>query len=207
MSEPPTPPLLIVISAPSGGGKTTLCQKLLASDPHMTRAITCTTRAPRPGEEHGVDYYFFSEAEFDRRLQAGEFLEDAQVFGHHYGTLKSEVLDRLRAGADVLLNIDVQGASTIRSKARTVPEIHRALCTIFLTVPSLEVLARRLRKRAQDQPDVIEARLKVARQEFAHWRDFEYVIISGTADEDLSRAQAILQAEKMRCTRVTPPEI
>src|SRR3974377_487625 len=104
-------PLLILISAPSGGGKTTLCQQLLAARPDMTRAITCTTRSPRAGEMDGVGYHFLVEADFKRRVQAGDFLEHATVFGRSYGTLRSEVLDKLRAGRNVLLNVDVQGAA------------------------------------------------------------------------------------------------
>ena len=107
-------PLLILISAPSGGGKTTLCQQLLAARPDMTRAVTCTTRAPRPGEKNDVDYYFLDPADFQRRVQAGEFIEHATVFGRSYGLLRSELLDKLRRGRDVLLNVDVQGAATIR---------------------------------------------------------------------------------------------
>ena len=102
-------PLLIVLSAPSGGGKTTLCQQLLAARPDMRRAITCTTRAPRPGEEEGVDYYFLDATTFLKRVQAGNFLEHATVHGNSYGTLKSEVVEKLRQGTDVLLNVDVQG--------------------------------------------------------------------------------------------------
>ena len=116
-------PLLIVISAPSGGGKTTLCQLLLAARPEMSRAITCTTRPPRPGEQNGVDYHFFDAAEFLKRVQAGNFLEHATVFGNSYGTLNSELLDNLRKGRDVLLNVDVQGAATIRKKALEMPKV------------------------------------------------------------------------------------
>ena len=107
-------PLLILISAPSGGGKTTLCQQLLAARPDMTRAITCTTRAPRPGEKDGVDYHFLKAEDFLKRVQAGNFLEHATVYGNSYGILKSELLGKLREGKDVLLNVDVQGAATIR---------------------------------------------------------------------------------------------
>src|SRR6187401_330979 len=109
MLEVCSTPLLIVISAPSGGGKTTLCDRLLAGSANMTRAITCTTRAPRPGEKDGVDYYFLDANTFLRRVQAGHFLEHATVYSNSYGTLRSEVLDKLRQGKDVLLNIDVQG--------------------------------------------------------------------------------------------------
>ena len=117
--------MLILISAPSGGGKTTLCQQLLAARPDMTRAITCTTRAPRPGEKNDVDYYFLDPADFQRRVQAGEFIEHATVFGRSYGLLRSELLDKLRRGRDVLLNVDVQGAATIRGRALAEPELKR----------------------------------------------------------------------------------
>src|SRR3974377_1974297 len=106
-------PLLILISAPSGGGKTTLCNQLLAACPDMTRAITFPTRAPRAGEQEGVDYFFLETASFQQRVQAGAFLEHATVYGHSYGTLKSEVLNKLRQGRDGLLNVDVQGAASI----------------------------------------------------------------------------------------------
>ncbi len=110
-------PLLILISAPSGGGKTTLCQQLLATNPNVTRVVTCTTRPPREGERDGVDYYFIDAATFQKRVQAGEFLEHATVYGHRYGSTKSEVLARLRQGRDVLLSVDVQGVAAIRSQA------------------------------------------------------------------------------------------
>src|SRR5580765_8550911 len=116
-SMPTTNPLLVLISAPSGGGKTTLCQQLLAARPQMTRAVTCTTRPLRPGEQDGVDYYFLDATSFLKRVQAGNFLEHATVHGNSYGVLKAEVLGKLRQGNDVLLNVDVQGAATIRDRA------------------------------------------------------------------------------------------
>src|SRR6267143_4748613 len=119
-------PLLIVISAPSGGGKTTLCQQLLAARQHITRAITCTTRLPRPGEKDAVDYFFLDAATFLKRVQAGNFLEHATVYGNSYGILKSEVLGKLRQGKDVVLSVDVQGAATIRQQAAEDPELKRA---------------------------------------------------------------------------------
>jgi guanylate kinase len=200
-------PLLVVISAPSGGGKTTLCQQLLATRSEMTRVITCTTRPPRPGEQDGADYYFLDAASFQKRVQAGHFLEHATVYGNSYGTLKSEVLGKLRQGRDVLLNIDVQGAATVRERAQEEPELKRAMISIFLTPPSIAVLEQRLRKRGTDAPAVIEKRLHVARQEVAQWRHFDYVLLSGAISEDLRRAVAIVEAEKMRTCRTTPPEI
>jgi len=137
--------LLIVISAPSGGGKTTLCDQLLAARPNLTRAVTSTTRLPRAGEQHEKDYYFFTQEEFQRRAAAGEFLESATVFGRSYGVLKSELLTKLRSGRDVLLNIDVQGAATIRAQAQAEPELKRALVSIFLTPATFAALEARLR--------------------------------------------------------------
>src|SRR5215218_2311097 len=150
MPSASTTPLLFVISAPSGGGKTTLCQELLAVRKDITRAITCTTRAPRAGEKDGVDYYFLDAGTFLKRVQAGHFLEHATVYGNSYGTLKSEVLGKLRQGKDVLLSIDVQGAATIRERAEEDPELKRALLTIFLAPPSIEILSERLKGRGQD---------------------------------------------------------
>ena len=203
---PNAKPLLILISAPSGGGKTTLCQQLLAARPDMTRAITCTTRALRPGEKDGVDYYFFGPPEFERRVQAGEFIEHATVFGRSYGILRSELLDKLRCGRNVLLNVDVQGAATIRDRALADPELKRALVTVFLTPPSIAVLEERLKKRASDAPEEIQKRLGIARKEIAQWKNFDYLLISSTIPEDLRRMQVLVEAEKMRSTRAKAPE-
>jgi guanylate kinase len=200
-----TCPLLVLISAPSGGGKTTLCNKLLEARPGMIRAITCTTRAARTGEQDGIDYYFLDAAAFLKRVQAGNFLEHATVYGNSYGTLKSEVLGKLRQGKDVLLNVDVQGAATIRDKALQDQELKGALVSVFLTPPSLEVLEQRLRNRGTDSEPVIQKRLSVARQEIAQWRHFDYLLISGAIPEDLRRVIAIVEAEKMRSSRVRGP--
>ena len=199
-------PLLILISAPSGGGKTTLCEQLLKARPEMTRAITCTTREPRKGEKDGVDYHFFSATEFLKRLQAGNFLEHATVYGNSYGILKSELLAKLRQNQDVLLNVDVQGAATIREQAETEPELRRALVTVFLTPRSLAVLEERLKKRGADAEAVIQKRLAVARQEVAQWKNFDYLLESTTKLEDLRRMQEIISAEKMRTARSSAPE-
>ena len=200
-----TSPLLILISAPSGGGKTTLCQKLLEARPQMTRAVTCTTRAPREGERDGVDYYFLDAGSFLKRVQAGNFLEHATVYGNSYGTLKTEVLSKLRQGKDVLLNVDVQGAASIRQRAEEEGELKRSLVTVFLTPPSLSTLEERLRKRGADSEAEIRKRLGVARQEVVQWKNFDYLLLSTSINEDIRRMLCILEAEKIRASRVQPP--
>lgn len=205
-TAPASNPLLIVISAPSGGGKTTLCNELLTARPDLARAITCTTREPRGAERDGVDYYFLDAGSFLKRVQAGNFLEHATVYGQSYGTLKSEVLGKLRAGKDVLLNIDVQGAAAVRKCAEEDPELKRALVTVFLTPASLTILEARLQKRGTDAPAVIQKRLGVARQEIAQWKNFDYLLISRGVADDLRQMQAIVEAEKMKTGRSHAPE-
>ena len=200
-------PLLILISAPSGGGKTTLCELLLQACPDMARAVTCTTRAPRKGEVDGVDYYFLKAEDFLRRVQSGNFLEHATVYGNSYGLLKSELLGKLRAGKDVLLNVDVQGAATIRAAAEGEPELKRALVTVFLTTSSLAVLEARLMNRNADDPTVINKRLATPKQEFAQWKNFDYLYITTSKAEDLRRTLAVVEAEKMRVARSQAPDM
>jgi guanylate kinase len=207
MSNPIGNSLLFLISAPSGGGKTTLTAHVLATDPNTVRAVTCTTRGPRDGEREGIDYYFLDPADFLRRVQAGHFLEHATVYGNSYGTLRSEVLGRLRQGKDVLLNVDVQGAAAIRAKAESDPELSRALVTVFLTPHSLAVLEERLKLRGKDSPAAVQKRLSVARQEIAQWKHFDYLILSQSVPDDLRRMQAIMAAERMRSFRVPPPTL
>ena len=197
----------MVISAPSGGGKTTVCERMLAANANITRAITCTTRPPREGERDGVDYFFLAAEDFLRRVQAGNFLEHATVYGNSYGTLKSEVLGKLRAGKDVLLTVDVQGAAAIRTQAESDPELERALVEVFLTPESLAVLEQRLKKRGKDPAEAIKKRLAVARQEIAQWKHFDYLLISTSIAEDYRRMQAIYDAEKIRQSRSSAPEL
>lgn len=199
-------PLLILISAPSGGGKTTLVRQLLRAKKNIVRAVTCTTRPPRKGEKHGLDYYFLKADDFLKRVQAGNFLEHATVYGNSYGLLKSELLDKLRRGKDVLLNVDVQGAATICKKAQAEAELRQALVTIFLTPLSLQEIERRLKKRGADSPEVIRRRVAMAKQEIAQWKHFDYLLISTSKEEDLRRTLAIIEAEKMRVDRSHAPE-
>lgn len=200
-------PLMFLISAPSGAGKTTLCRRLLEASPNMRRAITCTTRPPREGEQDGVDYHFLDAATFLRRVESGHFLEHATVYGNSYGTLKNEVSEKLDKGFDVLINVDVQGAASIRKVAQDDVLLRAALVTLFLTAPTMAVLEQRLRQRASDSEEIIARRLNVARQEAAQWRHFDYLLLSGTPEEDTQRALSILQAERLRPRRAVPPEL
>jgi len=199
-------PLLVLISAPSGAGKTTLVQRILAARPGMKRAVTCTTRPPRPGEQNGVDYHFLTEAQFEKGLRTRKFIEHAKVYGFSYGLWRSEVIKKLRAGTDVLLNVDVQGVANIRGKAVNEPELRRSLVTIFFTPPSVTELEQRLRKRGTDSEKVIARRLRAAKRELKQWGRFDYLLLSDTMESDLHRALAIIDAEKMRCARSAAPK-
>ena len=204
---PAASPLLVLISAPSGGGKTTLCQQLLAARPQMTRAVTCTTRPPRAGERDGVDYYFLDAGSFLKRVQAGNFLEHATVYGNSYGILKAEVLGKLRQGKDVLLNVDVQGAATIREKAQEDPELKRALVSVFLTPPSMEHPGG---APAQARHGFGGGHSEAAERRAAGNRPVEDTLTTccsaPASQEDLRRMLAIVEAEKMRSARVQAPE-
>jgi guanylate kinase len=154
-----------------------------------------------------VDYHFLEGNRFQQRVEAGDFLEHATVYGHRYGTLQSEVIEKLAAGFDVLINVDVQGADSIRTVARAHGLLREALVTIFLTPPTMAVLEQRLRRRASDAEAVIARRLGEARQEAAAWQRFDYLLLSGTPEEDTRRALMILQAEQMRTHRAVPPTL
>ena len=197
-------PVLLLLSAPSGAGKTTLCQNLLAQDPQLTRAVTCTTRPPRPGEVPDRDYHFLEPAVFQERLGRGEFLESAQVYGYAYGTWRVEVLDRLRQGQDVLLNIDVQGAAQVRAGARDHADLHTALCSVFVVPPSLADLEARLVGRGQDAAEVMQRRLAAAQGEIRRWAEFDYVVVNDDLPCAVRQLQAILEAERARSGRLIP---
>ncbi len=198
--------LLIVLSAPSGGGKTTLCERLMAADPNVVRSVSCTTRAPRAGEVDGQSYIFLSREEFEKRAARDEFLEYARVHGNYYGTLEKAVEDLLAKGRDVVLTIDVQGAEIVRKIAAKEACIDQALVEVFLMPPSVEVLEKRLRGRNTDDDATIARRLNEAKREMAHWNKYDYVIVSGTPEEDYRRLAAILDAERLRTTRSGFPE-
>jgi len=195
-------PLLIIITGPSGVGKTTLCNRLLASDLQLARVVTCTNRALRRNELHGKHYYFLSTATFRQKINDGEFLEHAKVYGNLYGTLLEEVVRQLREGFDVLLSVDVQGAATVCQRARGILALRRAVVSLFLMPPSLAALEQRLHSRGQDAKSAIRQRLNAAEQEidFAHKCDF--IIPSNGIEETFELASAIITAERFRTTRV-----
>ena len=182
---------LFVIAAPSGAGKSSLVNALLQSEPSVKLSISCTTRAPRPGEQHGREYIFLSESDFLKRQQEGEFLESASVHGNYYGTSRTTVSDHTDAGHDVVLEIDWQGAQQIR---KHYPEA----VGIFILPPSLATLEDRLRKRAQDSEEVIARRVQAASSEIEHAPEFEYVIINTEFEVALKQLIAIVQASRCR---------
>jgi len=189
--------LMLVLSSPSGAGKTTLSRKLLASDASVTMSISTTTRAPRSGEEEGKDYFFVSPSMFTQMAQGGAFLEHALVFGHHYGTPKEPVMLALARGRDVLFDIDWQGTQQLRQQAGD------DLVSIFVLPPSHDELERRLRARAQDAEDVVQTRMAKANNEISHWAEYDYVVINDDLDSTLQKIRTILDAERMKRGRQT----
>jgi guanylate kinase len=191
--------ILFVISAPSGAGKTTLVEAFRQS-PEFVYSVSCTTRAPRTGEIEGEDYQFLTESNFLARVKAGEFLEHAKVHGHYYGTLRKPVLNNLKNGVDVLIDIDTQGAAAIRNCDDEF--IQQALADVFIMPPNLEELRRRLTKRGTETLEQIELRLINAAREMELWRDYRYTIISQSVEEDLQKFRQIMGAERYLSRRL-----
>jgi len=191
--------ILFVISAPSGAGKTTLVEAFRQT-PEFVYSVSCTTRPARTGEIEGEDYHFLSESDFLARVQAGEFLEYAEVHGHYYGTLRNPVLNNLKNGVDVLIDIDTQGAAAIRNCNDEF--IRQALADVFIMPPNLEELQRRLIKRGTETPKQVELRLVNAAREMELWRDYRYTIISQSVEEDLEKFRHIMGAERYLSRRL-----
>ena len=188
--------VLLVLSGPSGVGKTTVAHRLLKANANLLRMVTCTTRLPREGEEDGQDYHFLTEADFLAQIRADCFLEHAEVYGNRYGTLKSSVQDALAAGRDVLIVNDVQGALTLSAMARQDNALGKALQTLFIVVSDVSELRARLEERAADKADTIEERLAIAEAEMHQQNQFDHVIVSSTREADFERAQNIYQNAK-----------
>ncbi len=186
---------LFIVSAPSGAGKTSLVRALIAQMPDLELSVSHTTRPMRPGETDGVDYHFVDTDTFRAMVARGEFLEHAQVFDNHYGTARSSVEQQLAAGHDVILEIDWQGAAQVRQR---MPESR----SVFILPPSLQALEERLRGRGQDPEEVIQRRMRDARNEMSHYHEFDFVVINDVFEEALGQLRCIVQSDRQRLHRV-----
>ncbi|MEN9992203.1 MAG: guanylate kinase [Verrucomicrobiota bacterium] len=194
--------ILLLVSGPSGSGKTTLCRRL-ADEQEAHYSTSCTTRLPRPGEVDGRDYFFLSHEAFIQKVQNGEFLEHATVHKNYYGTLTSEVLQYIEKGIDVVMDIDVQGASQVRACSH--PQIRAALVDLFVMPATDRELEARLTGRNTDSAEVISLRLQNAIEEMSHWHEYKYRLLSTTREEDYLRFKSLLLAERLRVDRITSP--
>jgi len=187
--------LMLILSSPSGAGKTTLSRRLLDEDQQISLSISVTTRAPRPGETDGVDYRFVSEETFQMMVDADKFLEHASVFGNRYGTPKGPVMERLSEGRDVLFDIDWQGAQQMQDQAEG------DIVRVFILPPSLDALKERLVGRGQDSADVVAGRMAKATAEISHWFEYDYVLVNEDVDICLDQLKTILRSERLRRSR------
>ena len=188
--------LLIILSSPSGAGKSTLAARLRAWDSTLNFSVSATTRAPRPGEEHGREYYFHSREEFQDMVAKGDMLEHAEVFGNYYGSPKGPVEEAINAGRDVLFDIDWQGGQQVRASA-----LGKHVLSIFILPPSIPELERRLYARAQDSKEVIDGRMSKSRDEISHWPEYDYVLVNEDLDETEACLKTIVAAERMRLSQ------
>lgn len=188
----------IIVSGPSGVGKSTVCGKVRSRMPELKFSISCTTRQPREGEVDGVHYYFISKDEFEKRIANNEFIEYARVFDNIYGTLAGEVIERVKAGEDVFLDIDVQGALQIQAAAEQ-NELLKKVCEfVMLAPPSLEILEQRLRSRASDSAEQIEMRLAKARSELSFYKKYNYVVINDDLETAAADVESIIRSQRSR---------
>lgn len=188
--------LLLILSSPSGAGKSTLARKLMAWDPTMRFSVSATTRAPRPGEVDGREYYFRTHAQFEELVATGQMLEHATVFDNRYGSPRAPVEAAMREGRDTVFDIDWQGGQQIRASA-----LARDVVSVFILPPSIAELDRRLRTRGQDSEDVIAGRMAKSESEISHWGEYDYVLKNDDLDRTFNDLQIILQAERMRRDR------
>ena len=182
---------LFIISAPSGAGKTSLVKALVEKDGNLRASVSHTTRSPRPGEKEGSNYHFVKKSFFDKMVNQGEFLESAQVFDHFYGTSKLWVQSQLKAGTDVVLEIDWQGANQIKERMPLA-------CAIFILPPSKNALRERLMNRGQDNPEVIQRRMDQAANEMSHFESSDYLVLNSNFEEALNELEVIVKAQRMR---------
>ena len=187
--------LMLVLSSPSGAGKTSICKKLLEQEKELTLSVSATTRTRRPGEVEGADYQFISTLEFETLINKAQFLEYAKVFGHYYGTPSHLVENSLQSGRDVLFDIDWQGTQQLKAKAR------EDLVSVFILPPSIKELEKRLFKRAQDTIEVVAERMSKSANEMSHYPEYDYVIINYNLNQSVQQVQSILHAERLRRER------
>jgi len=185
--------LLIILSSPSGAGKSTLARRLMEWDSGLSFSISATTRSPRPGEEHGREYYFLSEDEFKGQVADGEMLEHAHVFGNFYGSPAGPVRETIESGNDVLFDVDWQGEAQIRNS-----DLGKYALSIFILPPSIKELHRRLVSRAQDSEDVIDKRMQKSWDEISHWHSYDYVLVNDDLDASEAQLKTIIAADRMR---------
>lgn len=188
--------LLLILSSPSGAGKSTLARRLMEWDPTLRFSVSATTRAPRPGEEDGREYYFKSREAFEEMVKSGQMLEHAEVFGNYYGSPRGPVEAAMQAGRDTLFDIDWQGGQQIGNSA-----LGRDVVSVFVLPPSIAELERRLRSRAQDSDEVIAGRMAKSQAEISHWAEYDYVIVNHDIDTAFAELVTILQAERLRRDR------
>lgn len=188
--------LLLILSSPSGAGKSTLAKKLMAWDDTLRFSVSATTRAPRPGEVDGREYYFKTRSQFEEMVATGEMLEHAEVFGNFYGSPRGPVETAMKEGRDTLFDIDWQGGQQIRNSA-----LGRDVVSIFILPPSIAALESRLRGRAQDSDEVIAGRMAKSRDEISHWAEYDYVLINDDLDATFAQLLTILKAERARRDR------
>lgn len=195
----PDKTVIFIVSGPAGSGKTTLCGRMLDElAPNLQRVITATTRAPREGEVDGVDYYFLTNEEFHESVEKGDFYEHARVHSYHYGILKREIKNKLTRNIDLLINLDVQGAETLRKVANEDADLKGRVVSIFIMPLNVNVLSDRLQTRGLDANEEIERRLGVAHKEIQYWKSYDYCIPTGTREEDFACLLSIYVAEKLR---------
>ena len=193
--EIPRRGLMLVLSSPSGAGKSTISRSLLAKHDDLTMSVSATTRPMRPGEVEGRDYIFVGTAHFENMVEEREFLEHAKVFDNYYGTPRGPVEKSLQSGKDVLFDVDWQGTQQLRQNARD------DLVSIFILPPSIAELERRLYSRAQDSEEVVKGRMSKATSELSHWAEYDYIIVNQDIDESVAQAEAILKAERLQRER------
>ncbi|HEV2265231.1 MAG TPA: guanylate kinase [Stellaceae bacterium] len=187
--------ILLVLSSPSGAGKTTITRALVKRDRTLKLSVSATTRPPRPGEIEGKHYYFVTPERFAAMVQNGELLEHAQVFGHHYGTPLAPVMRALESGTDIVSDVDWQGTQQMKARMRD------DLVSVFILPPSIAALESRLKRRAQDSRDVVRARMAKSSDEMSHWAEYDYVVVNRTLEKSIAEVAAILAAERLRRQR------